>query len=226
MKNVSFLILGMVALLSFNACSKDDAEDATVEFVGKWKLKEVDFIDDQVEPWHEDTEANSGNLLGWAPYMYSEIIGYEFHNNDYSDEEGQLLGKQSVVAINLNFDEREKVYWVWNEIKENESFEIKQISSFMPYNFSLAETSDLKVSRKDGKDVLEFTTTVSSVNQDDIKNIQIPMRRPVIQVKARLTLERMKADEEYVKGVYQPALKLNGETFELPEVKVQPKPRV
>lgn len=218
MKNISFLIVGMAAFLSFNSCSNDDTEDVTIEFVGKWKLTEVNFIDENVEPWHEDTEVTSRNLLGWAPYMYSEIIGYEFHNNDYSDEEGQLLGKQSVVAINLDINEYADTYWVWNEIEENKSFEITQISSFIPYDFSLTETSNLKASKKEGKEVLKFTTTVTSVNQDDIKNIQIPVKRPKIQVKARLTLERMKADEDYVKGEYNPAIKLNGEPFELPEI--------
>ena len=216
MKNISFLIVGMVALLSFNSCTEEDPDDVTIEFAGKWKLTEVNFIDENVEPWHEDTEATSGNLLGWAPYMYSEIIGYELSNSDHSDEEGVLLGKKSVVAINLDIDEYGDTYWVWNEIEENKSFEITQISSFIPYDFSLTETSDLKVSKKEGKDVLEFTTTVTSVNQDDIKKIPAPMLRPKIQVEVRLTLVRMNADEEYVKGEYNPVIKLNGEPFQLP----------
>jgi len=225
MKNISFLILGMAALLSFNSCSKDDTE-VTADFLGKWKLTEVNFIDDNVEPWHEDTEATSGNLLGWAPYMYSEIIGYELSNIDYS-EEGVLLGKKSVVAINLDIDEYGDTYWVWNEIEENESFEIEQISDFIPYNFSLTKTSDLKVSKKEDKEVLEFTTTVTSVNQDDIKTIRVPMMRPKIQVEVRLTLERMGADDKYVKGEHNPIIKLNGEPFELPEeVKSQPRPQI
>ena len=222
MKNISFLIVGMAVLLSFNSCSKDDTEDAVVEFEGKWKLKEVNFIDENVEPWHEDTEVTSGNLLNWAPYMYSEVIGYELRTNDYSNEDGELLGKRSIVAINLDIDEYKDTYWVWNELEENESFEIEQISSFIPYDFSLTETSDLKASKKEGKDVLEFTTTVTSVNQDDIKTIRVPMMRPKIQVKARLMLERMGANDEYEKGVYQPTIKLNGEPFEVPETKSQP----
>lgn len=225
MKNISFLILGMAALLSFNSCSKDDTE-VTADFLRKWKLTEVNFIDDNVEPWDEDTEATSGNLLGWAPYMYSEIIGYELSNIDYS-EEGVLLGKKSVVAINLDIDEYGDTYWVWNEIEENESFEIEQISDFIPYNFSLTKTSDLKVSKKEDKEVLEFTTTVTSVNQDDIKTIRVPMMRPKIQVEVRLTLERMGADDKYVKGEHNPIIKLNGEPFELPEeVKSQPRPQI
>lgn len=221
MKNISILIVGMVALLSFNSCSKDDPE-VTADFLGKWKLKEVNFIDDNVEPWHKDTEVTSGNLLNWAPYMYSEVIGYELRTNDYSNEDGELLGKRSIVAINLDIDEYKDTYWVWNELEENESFEIKQISDFIPYDFSLTKTSDLKASKKEGKDVLEFTTTVTSVNQDDIKTIRVPMMRPKIQVKARLMLERMGANDEYEKGVYQPTIKLNGEPFEVPETKSQP----
>src|SRR5690554_2354729 len=220
MKNISFLIVGMVALLSFNSCSKDETEVEeeiiVAEFVGKWKLKEVNFIDENVEPWHEDTEVTSGNLLGWAPYMYSEIIGYELSNSDHSDEKGVLLGKKSVVAINLDIDEYADTYWVWNEIEENKSFEVEQISTFIPYDFSLTKTSDLKASKKEGKEVLEFTTTVTSVKQDDIKTIRAPMLRPKIQVEVRLTLVRMNADEDYVKGEYNPAIKLNGEPFKLP----------
>ncbi len=226
MKNISFLIVGMAAFLSFNSCSNDDTEDVTIEFAGKWKLTEVNFIDENVEPWHEDTEVTSGNLLGWAPYMYSEIIGYELSNSDHSDEKGVLLGKKSVVAINLDIDEYADTYWVWNEIEENKSFEITQISSFIPYDFSLTETSNLKASKKEGKEVLEFTTTVTSVKQDDIKTIRAPMLRPKIQVEVRLTLVRMNADEDYVKGEYNPVIKLNGELFELPEIKSQPKPEV
>ena len=230
MKNISFLIVGMSVLLSFNSCSKDDTdveeEVIDAEFVGKWKLKEVNFIDENVEPWHEDTEVSSGNLLGWAPYMYSEIIGYELRTNEQSDEGGDFIGRQSVVVINLPFDEYEKVYWVWNESEENESFEIEQISSFMPYDFSLTETSDLKASKKGGKEIMEFTTTVTSVDQNSIKRIPVFVMRPKIQVKVRLTLERMGANDKYEKGVYQPTIKLDGEAFELPEIKSQPKPEV
>jgi len=225
MKNISFLILGMVALLSFNSCSKDDTE-VTADFFGKWKLKEVNFIDDQVETWHTDTDSTSGNLLGWAPYMYSQVIGYELLSVEKYDEKNDFIGNKSVVVVKWPMNEYEEDYWVWNEVEKNKTIKIEQISNYMPYDFSFTETYDLKKSINEGKDVLEFTTTVTSVEQGKINSYPNFTTRPTIQVKAGLTLERMTADEEYEKGVYQPTIKLNGKPFELPEVKLPSRPNM
>lgn len=203
-KSKLFLIAGLLmAVVSFVACSSDDdnkndTEDFSIE--GEWQFKSVDFLEKEDVEWDDELDFNAGNTVKYAPYMLSEVWGYDFRASEIGE------GKKVYVMQGFYQDyDEDEVLWVWNETDEEGNFEIEQMNDqFPPYDFGIRNVEIQEVNH--GGDEVVFTATIAS------REVGSEFTDPLLEVPVEMTWERGTPTAEN-----EAEILIEGETFEFPE---------
>ena len=202
--------------LFLSGCSKDKEETASENKVetklnGDWNLKQVNFLSDEVV-WNDSVDyGNIANIIGYAPFMLSEVWGYSFYTTNakdkngklFFDTQGKILGKRAmVVQKRVDMSLFPGDYWYWSGDDATNTAKLTQINPvFPPYDFSLIHMKNLQFS--DNDQTLTFDCQVNT-------RVVGGKMTDIIQIPVKITMKK----EKQVLGV---EFLLNGSPFELPE---------
>lgn len=198
-------IAGMaLAFLILAGCSKKDdnkpeePEETKLQIEGEWNLESIDFLSTSIA-WDEEVPFAPQNTIGYAPFMLSQVHGYNFRTDKTHNEELGL--KLDVVqGFYTDYDDSQDL-WYWNYIDDGESVEMVQVNlEFPPYDFGIHNISKIEETEKDK---IELTAEVQSrkVGGTMMESDLVPVRITLVK-------------ETPVPGV---DMFLNGEPFELPQ---------
>lgn len=136
----SLLLLFLAAAITLSCKEKEEPEpDNKLSIEGEWNLEEINFLSDELN-WNANVPFNSGTSVKYGPYMYTEVMGYNFSTIEVDQ------GFRADV-IQSFYPAGEQVLWYWNYTNEQESFVLTQSNlQFPPYDFGIKDIKNLVVS--------------------------------------------------------------------------------
>ncbi|MCO5248892.1 MAG: hypothetical protein M9887_08095 [Chitinophagales bacterium] len=167
MKNkfLKMMILGAL-IVSTVSCKKDKNENPIdpppltneLQLEGKWVFESLEFLNTSEVSWKEGLEVNTENTFGYAPVMFSDMMGFDFQTKAIESGKGNKFN--FINDGDRNQDET-KEYWYWNYLNEKQSFEIGQINSQLPpYDFGIHNIKNI-VLNNDGN-TIDFDAELTS----------------------------------------------------------------
>lgn len=169
MKKMTLILssFAMMMLLVVVGCNKDDdpvddggdtTEELSVE--GSWQVQSVDFVDPESVAWNPNIPYNGGTSLGYAPFMYTIIRGYDFKEAKIDND--SIDGYEFNFMLDREFGDPGVVYWYWDYNADGDGFDVTQLNvpNGPPMNFSIMNAHNVELD-EDGE-VMVFDAEVYS----------------------------------------------------------------